>query len=35
MDGWGAFSIMSRGMHKDVASDLEDWIVRILSNAAR
>ncbi|MBW3595021.1 MAG: D-alanyl-D-alanine carboxypeptidase [Actinobacteria bacterium] len=35
LDTWCAFSIMSRGMSKDVAADLEDRIVRILSNAAR
>lgn len=32
---WGAFSIMSRGMDKSAAADLEDRIVRILANSAR
>ena len=31
---WCAFSIMSRGMSKSVASDIEDKIVRILTSAA-
>ena len=31
---WCAFSIMSRGMDKSVAADIEDRIVRILSAAA-
>lgn len=31
---WSAFSIMSRGMDKSVAADIEDRIVRILSAAA-
>ncbi len=32
---WGGFSILSRGMSKATASELEDRIVRILQNHAR
>lgn len=32
---WGEFSLLSQGMSKPVASDLEDRIVRILQNRAR
>jgi len=32
---WAEFSILSRGMSKATASDLEDHIVRILQNQAR
>ena len=32
---WGAFSILSRGMDKPVAANIEDRIVRILSASAR
>ena len=32
---WCAFSIMSRGMDKSKAAEIEDRIVRILSNSAR
>lgn len=32
---WAAFSIMSRGMTKSTAADLEDRIVRILASSAR
>ena len=35
METWGEFSILSSGMRKDTASDLEDHIVRILQNQAR
>ena len=35
VQAWCAFSIMSRGMDKSVAADLEDRIVRILANSAR
>lgn len=34
LDRWCAFSIMSRGMDKDVAADIEDRIVKILTNSA-
>lgn len=34
LKAWAAFSIMSRGMDKSVAADIEDRIVRILSSAA-
>ena len=34
-DRWCAFSIMSRGMDKTRAAEIEDKIVRILSNSAR
>jgi D-alanyl-D-alanine carboxypeptidase/D-alanyl-D-alanine-endopeptidase (penicillin-binding protein 4) len=33
-DGWAEFSILSQGMTKDTASDLEDRIVRILAHFA-
>jgi D-alanyl-D-alanine carboxypeptidase/D-alanyl-D-alanine-endopeptidase (penicillin-binding protein 4) len=32
---WGEFSILSSGMSKDAASEIEDRIVRILQNQAR
>jgi len=35
LGAWGEFSILSQGMSKPVASDLEDRIVRILQNHAR
>jgi D-alanyl-D-alanine carboxypeptidase/D-alanyl-D-alanine-endopeptidase (penicillin-binding protein 4) len=35
LETWGEFSILSRGMPKYRASDLEDKIVRILQNQAR
>lgn len=34
-EAWGEFSILSSGMPKDHASELEDKIVRILQNQAR
>ena len=33
-DSWAEFSIMSRGMEKDTASDIEDEIVHILNDSA-
>jgi D-alanyl-D-alanine carboxypeptidase/D-alanyl-D-alanine-endopeptidase (penicillin-binding protein 4) len=35
LDAWIEFSILSRGMSKSVASDIEDDIVRILETSAR
>jgi D-alanyl-D-alanine carboxypeptidase/D-alanyl-D-alanine-endopeptidase (penicillin-binding protein 4) len=35
LGAWGEFSILSQGMSKSTASDLEDRIVRILQNHAR